>query len=289
MSTSRKIQHVIEPQYAMEGAGVRLRRSFGPVVENHFDPFLLFDHFSFKDPRQGPIVGFPMHPHRGIETVTYMLEGFTRHRDSLGNVDTIGPGDIQWMTSGRGIMHEEMPRQGPNGEVDGFQLWVNLPSDQKWVEPRYQGVAADEIPTVDLDGLRARIVAGEFNGVTGPVTEIAASPLYMDVTVDPERSVRLPVPEGHTAVLYLFEGEAAFEVEEADKWVLVPATHMIRFKEGDYIEIQTTENAHARFMLMAGAPFEEPIFPYGPFVMNTREEIIQAFEELRNGTFVKQN
>lgn len=283
---SRKIQYVIEPQYAMEGAGVRLRRSFAPDTNNQFDPFLLFDHFSFKDPRQGPIAGFPMHPHRGIETVTYMLEGFTRHRDSLGNVDTIGPGDIQWMTSGRGIMHEEMPRQGPNGEVDGFQLWVNLPAAQKWAAPRYQGVVAADIPSVELDGVRARIVAGSFNGVTGPVTEIAASPLYMDVTIEPGRSVSFPIPEEHTLLLYLFEGEGVFEVEEADRLVLVPATHMIRFKEGDSLVVQTTGSSHARFMLMAGAPFREPIFPYGPFVMNTREEIIQAFEDLRNGTFV---
>lgn len=284
---SRKIQYVIQPQYVMEGAGVRLRRSFAPDVNNRFDPFLLFDHFSFKEPRQGPIAGFPLHPHRGIETVTYMLEGFTRHRDSLGNVDTIGPGDIQWMTSGRGIMHEEMPRQGPNGEVDGFQLWVNLPAAQKWVAPRYQGVIADEIPTVELDGVFARVVAGTFNGVTGPVTEIAASPLYMDVSIEPGRSVTFPVPNEHTLVLYLFEGEGVFEVEEADRLVLIPATHMIRFKEGDQLVVQTTENSHARFMLMAGAPFEEPIVPYGPFVMNTREEIMQAFEELRNGTFIK--
>ena len=284
---SRKIQYVIEPQHAMEGAGVRLRRSFGPAIDNHFDPFLLFDHFSFKDPRQGPIAGFPMHPHRGIETVTYMLEGFTRHRDSLGNVDTIGPGDIQWMTSGRGIMHEEMPRQSPEGMVDGFQLWVNLPASKKWVAPRYQGVVAGDIPTVEMDGVSARVVAGTFNGVTGPVTEIAASPLYMDVTIQPGRSVSFPVPEQHTLVLYLFEGEGVFEVEEADRLVLIPATHMIRFKNGDYLQVQTTENAHARFMLMAGEPFKEPIFPYGPFVMNTREEIVQAFEELRNGTFIK--
>lgn len=286
MSTSRKIQYVIEPQPAIEGAGVRLRRSFAPNVENAFDPFLLFDHFSFKEPIQGPIVGFPMHPHRGIETVTYMLEGYTRHRDSLGNVDTIGPGDIQWMTSGRGILHEEMPRRGANGEVDGFQLWVNLPAAKKWAEPRYQGVTADQIPTVVLDGARVRIVAGEFNGVQGPVTEIAAAPLYMDVTIAPDHQVSFPTPEAHTLVLYLFEGEAIFEVEEADGQVLVPATHMLYFKMGDHLRVQTTKDSHARFMVMAGAPFEEPIFPYGPFVMNTREEILQALKDLREGNFV---
>ncbi|HUF38045.1 MAG TPA: pirin family protein [Anaerolineales bacterium] len=293
MNFPRKILHLIEPQFVMEGAGVRLRRSFQPSIEHHFDPFLLFDHFAFKDPRQGPIMGFPMHPHRGIETVTYMLEGYTRHRDSLGNVDTIGPGDIQWMTSGRGIMHEEMPRRGESGTIDGFQLWVNLPASKKWAAPRYQGVVADEIPTVELDGARARVVAGTFAGVTGPVTEIAADPLYMDVTVDPGRAVVIPVPEGHTAIAYLFEGEglfaaAGFSPGNPDEMILVPAVHMLIFADGDHLKIAATPDSHARFMLMAGAPFDEPIFPYGPFVMNTREEIVQAFEELRNGTFIKE-
>jgi len=288
MQKPRKIQYLIEPQYVMEGAGVRLRRSFQPSIEHHFDPFLLFDHFAFKDPRQGPIMGFPMHPHRGIETVTYMLEGYTRHRDSLGNVDTIGPGDLQWMTSGKGIMHEEMPRRGESGTIDGFQLWVNLPAAKKWVEPRYQGVVAGEIPTAELDGARARVVAGTFNGVIGPVSEIAADPLYMDVTVDAGREVEIPVPKGHTAVVYLFEGEGLFEVKERDGQVLIPAVHMLIFDDGDVLKISATPDSHARFMLMSGAPFNEPIVPYGPFVMNTREEIMEAFEELRSGTFIKE-
>ena len=287
MST-RKIQYIIEPQFAMEGQGVKLRRSFQPSVEHHFDPFLLFDHFAFNDPRSGPAFGFPMHPHRGIETVTYMLEGYTRHRDSLGNVDTIGPGDIQWMTSGKGIMHEEMPRAGETGAIDGFQLWVNLPAAKKWVEPRYQGVVADEIPTTELEGGRARVVAGTFNGTSGPVTEIAARPLYMDVTVDAGKSMEIPVPGGHTAIVYLFQGEGMFAVKEQDEEVLVPAVHMLIFDDGDHVRVEATPDSHARFMLMAGAPFNEPIVPYGPFVMNTREEIMQAFEELRNGTFIKE-
>jgi redox-sensitive bicupin YhaK (pirin superfamily) len=231
-------------------------------------------------------MGFPMHPHRGIETVTYMLEGFTRHRDSLGNVDTIGPGDIQWMTSGKGIMHEEMPRRGENGMIDGFQLWFNLPAGKKWVAPRYQGVVADQIPTVELDGARARVIAGEFAGTAGPVTEIAADPVYMDVTVDPGREIEIPVPQGHTAVVYLFEGEGLFA--DREDTILIPAVHMLIFGDGDVLQIAATADSHARFMLMAGAPFNEPIFPYGPFVMNTREEIVQAFEELRNGTFIKE-
>src|SRR3990170_1513563 len=166
----RKIRQIIDPQFVIEGAGVLLRRSFGPRRENLFDPFLLFDHFAFNDPIEGPIVGFPQHPHRGIETVTYMLEGNVRHRDSLGNVGVIGPGDLQWMTSGRGILHEELPQRGPSGVVNGFQLWVNLPAAQKMSQPRYQEVNASSIPAVEKDGVKVRLVAGEYDGVKGPVT-----------------------------------------------------------------------------------------------------------------------
>src|SRR5512136_1174009 len=175
MSNQRQIQSSIEPQTVIEGAGVKLRRSIAPRVSNEFDPFLLFDHFAFNDPLEGPILGFPMHPHRGIETVTYMLEGNVNHRDSLGNSGKIGPGDVQWMTSGRGILHEETPRRGPNGTIYGFQLWVNLPAAQKMGEPRYQEVNAASVPTTIRDGATVRVVAGEFNGTRGPVTEIAAS------------------------------------------------------------------------------------------------------------------
>ena len=173
----RALEQVIEPQMVIEGAGVLLRRSFGPSRENLFDPFLLFDHFAFNDPIEGPLVGFPMHPHRGIETVTYMLEGNTRHRDSLGNMGVIGPGDVQWMTSGRGIMHEEMPKRGPEGTVYGFQLWVNLPAAEKMGLPRYQEVTSDTIPSAasaDENGSKVRVVAGKYDGVSGPITEIAA-------------------------------------------------------------------------------------------------------------------
>lgn len=190
----RQVVEVIDPQYVIEGAGVLLRRSFGPSRANPFDPFLLFDHFAFNDPIEGPIVGFPMHPHRGIETVTYMLEGNTRHRDSLGNVGVIGPGDVQWMTSGRGILHEEMPKRGPEGRVNGFQLWVNLPAAEKMGEPRYQEVAAASIPAQDTDGVSVRVVAGSHDGVRGPVTEIAAQPIYMDVTLQPGSQFDLPIP-----------------------------------------------------------------------------------------------
>lgn len=283
----RKIQHVIKPQMVIEGAGVRLQRSFGPSRANPLDPFLLFDHFAFNDPIEGPIQGFPTHPHRGIETVTYMLEGNTRHRDSLGNMGVIGPGDVQWMTSGRGILHEEMPKRGPSGRVNGFQLWVNLPAAEKMGEPRYQEVKAADIPTVQNNGLDVRVVAGEYKGVQGPVGEIAARPLYMDVTLQPGTSFVQPVPTEHTAVAYIFEGAGFFGLDENDvNGSAVQADAMVIFDEGDEIRVHALDDKPLRFMFMAGGPFGEPIVPYGPFVMNTPEEIQQALADLRNGTFV---
>jgi redox-sensitive bicupin YhaK (pirin superfamily) len=264
----------------IEGAGVLLRRSIAPKVSNEFDPFLLFDHFAFNDPIEGPIRGFPYHPHRGIETVTYMLEGSVHHRDSLGNSGLIGPGDVQWMTSGRGILHEEMPRRGPSGAIYGFQLWVNLPSALKMTEPRYQEVSAAAIPSTELDGATVRVVAGEAGGVHGSVTEIAAKPIYMEVSLRPDSVFVQPIPAGHTALAYVFEGEGLFAGQT------VPAVKLVKFGDGDHIRVQT-ENSPVRFMLIGGAPFGEPIAPYGPFVMNTMEEIQQTLVELRNGTFAK--
>lgn len=285
--SSRKVIDVIEPDYVIEGAGVLLRRSFGPKVENLFDPFLLFDHFAFNDPIEGPIVGFPMHPHRGIETVTYMLEGNTRHRDSLGNSGVIGPGDVQWMTSGRGILHEEMPKRSPSGRVDGFQLWVNLPADQKMIEPRYQEVTVSSIPAVEKNGTKVSVVAGEFEGVGGPVTEIAAKPIYMDVLLQPGTEFSHAIPAGHFAIAYLFEGEGEFGIDLDGGGETIAAVRMVVFGDGDHVRVRASENADARFILIAGGPFQQPIVPYGPFVMNTREEIIQALDELKNGTFIK--
>ena len=286
-TTPRQIKTLIEPQLVIEGAGVLLRRSFGPSRDNLFDPFLLFDHFAFNNPIEGPIAGFPTHPHRGIETVTYMLDGNVRHRDSLGNVGIIGPGDVQWMTSGRGIMHEEMPRRGPSGLINGFQLWVNLPAAQKMSRPRYQEVAAAAIPVARKDGAQVRVVAGEYAGVTGPVTEIAARPLYMDVTLAAGAEINLPTAGGHTVVAYVFEGEGLFSLDEPGAGEHIPAVHMVVFEDGDHFRARAAPASHVRFMLMAGAPFNEPIFPYGPFVMNTPEEIRQALQDLRSGTFVK--
>ena len=280
MTNLRTISQIIEPQNAIEGAGVKLRRSIAPRATNEFDPFLLFDHFAFNDPVEGPIRGFPMHPHRGIETVTYMLEGSVNHRDSLGNSGLIGPGDVQWMTSGRGILHEEMPRRGPSGAIYGFQLWVNLPARLKMSEPRYQEVNASTIPTYEKDGVKIRVVTGVVDGVAGPVTEIAASPLYLDVQLAPDTEWTQPIESGHTALAYVFEGEGVFSSET------VSSVRLIKFGDGDQIRVKT-ENDSVRFMLIAGAPFKEPIVPYGPFVMNTMEEIQQTLQELRNGTFIK--
>jgi len=283
----RKVKQIIEPQLVIEGADVLLQRSFGPNRLNLFDPFLLFDHFAFNDPLEGPIQGFPTHPHRGIETVTYILEGNVRHRDSLGNMGIIGPGDVQWMTSGRGILHEEMPRRGPSGLINGFQLWVNLPAAQKMSQPRYQEINASSIPVLEDDGFKVRLVAGDFKDVKGPITQIAAKPLYMEVRLEPEAEIYLPIPESHAAVAYVFEGEGEFGLVEGEGGETIQAVHMVVFEDGDHIHVRAGLDSPVRFMLMAGAPINEAIFPYGPFVMNTQEEIQQALRDLRNGTFVQ--
>ena len=278
--TNRTISHIIEPQLVVEGAGVLLRRSVSPRASNEYDPFLLFDHFAFNNPLEGPIRGFPKHPHRGIETVTYMLDGSVSHRDSLGNAGIIGAGDVQWMTSGRGIMHEEMPRRGESGNIYGFQLWVNLPAAHKMDQPRYQEVTASSIPVIEKDGATIRLVAGELDGIRGPVTEIAASPLYIDVKLAPASRFIYPIPAGHTVLAYVFEGAGEFGSEA------VKSVSMVVFNDdGDQIEVKSDPGM--QFMLIAGAPFKESIVPYGPFVMNTVEEIQQAIADLRNGTFVK--
>jgi hypothetical protein len=214
-----------------------------------------------------------------------MLEGNVRHRDSLGNAGVIGPGDVQWMTSGRGILHEEMPRRGPDGVIQGFQLWVNLPAAQKMSAPRYQEITADSIPALEQGGARVRLVAGAYAGMTGPVTEIAAQPIYLDVELEAGAGFRLPLPAGHTAVAYVFEGKGTFGSSGGSE--TIDATpRMVVLEGGDEVHAQASAETPMRFMLMAGAPFGEPIVPYGPFVMNTEDEIRQALAELRSGTFV---
>jgi hypothetical protein len=287
MNNARTVTQIIEPKLVIEGAGVLLRRSIAPSRANPHDPFLLFDHFAFNDPLEGPIRGFPMHPHRGIETVTYMLEGSVNHRDSLGNAGLIGPGDVQWMTSGRGILHEEMPRRGPSGNIYGFQLWVNLPAALKMGQPRYQEVSAETIPSVQREGAKIRIVAGEVDGVRGPVTDIAANPIYLDVQLEPGRRFSQAIPQGHTAVAYVFEGGGSFGLDENGGGEFIEAVRLVVLGDGDTLTVQAAPDSPLRFMLMAGAPFNEPIVPYGPFVMNTMEEIQQTLADLRNGVFVQ--
>lgn len=279
----RKVTSVIVPQTVMEGAGVRLKRSIATRTLDYLDPFLLFDHFGSENP-DDYIAGFPMHPHRGIETVTYMLAGQVHHKDSLGNSGVIGAGDVQWMTSGRGIMHEEMPRQH-DGEMTGFQLWVNLPAELKMSAPRYQEILLEGIPElVRADGVKIRVIAGEVEGVQGPVTEIAIDPVYLDVMVPPGTVFSMAVEREHTVFAYVFEGEGRFGGEDTREIVGHP--RMIIFGEGDEMRVKT-DGGHVRFLLVMGKPLHEPVARYGPFVMNTREEINQTLRELRDGTFIK--
>jgi len=287
MDLTHSVSQIIEPQMVIEGAGVQLRRSISPSRENPVDPFLLFDHFAFNDPIEGPLVGFPMHPHRGIETVTYMLEGSVHHRDSLENSGLIGSGDVQWMTSGGGIMHEEMPRRSPEGNVYGFQLWVNLPAALKMSQPRYQEVRADNIPSVQRSGATVRVVAGEFDGVRGPVGEIAINPVYLDVELEPGAEFSYPVPEGHTTLAYVFEGKGNFSMTPNEQGADIESVRMIILGAGDQLNVRASDDSPVRFMFISGARINEPIVPYGPFVMNTEAEIQQAFEDLRNGKFVR--
>ncbi len=281
----RKVQDIIEPQFVTEGAGVRLRRSIATRRLEYLDPFLLFDHFGSDDPNDY-LAGFPMHPHRGIETVTYMMAGLVDHKDSLGNSGTVGAGDVQWMTSGSGILHEEMPRP-KDGKMYGFQLWVNLPARLKMTRPRYQDVPSAGIPEiVREDGVRIRVIAGDVDGVRGAVTEIYADPEYLDVSVPAGRSFGQPVPEGHTAFAYVFEGEGVFGADAGEGGTTVPATRLAVFGGGDVVNLRA-QNRSVRFLLFSGRPLGEPVARYGPFVMNTKEEIAQALADLRNGTFVK--
>lgn len=276
----RQITRVVEPQYVMEGAGVRLRRSIATRQLDYLDPFLLFDHFGSHDPGDY-LAGFPMHPHRGIETVTYMLAGIVRHTDSMGNSGEITLGDMQWMTAGGGIMHEEMPR-GVNDHMEGFQLWVNLPAKLKMCNPRYQEIKAADIPTAAPEtGIEVKVIAGEFAGVQGPVTDIAADPTYLDVKLDAGLRFTQTIPADHTVFAYLFEGEGNFALKTLE------ATRLVIFGEGNQVEV-TAGNKGARFLLVSGKPLGEPIARYGPFVMNTEEEIRQALHDLRDGTFIRQ-
>jgi redox-sensitive bicupin YhaK (pirin superfamily) len=288
----------------MEGAGVRLRRAFGFGETGPFDPFLLLDDFR-NDRPEDYLKGFPWHPHRGIETITYVLSGTVNHADSLGNQGSLGAGDVQWMTAGRGIIHQEMPRGDPAGRMHGFQLWANLPSSLKMTAPRYQDVHAADIPDViDDDGTRVQVVCGTFWGRTGPVDGIAADPQYLDISVPPGRQRRLPIETSRHAFAYVFAGSGTFggastprpvrtdllDAPDADLGDVTTPTmagnrSLVLFDRGDEIVVRAGEEG-LRFLLVSGTPLEEPVAWYGPIVMNTADELQQAFAELKAGTFL---
>ncbi|MGE5302560.1 MAG: pirin family protein [Alphaproteobacteria bacterium] len=279
-ATARRVANIITPQPVVEGAGVRLKRSIATRTLDYLDPFLLLDHFQSKNPADYK-AGFPLHPHRGIETVTYLLAGAVRHRDTLGNSGEITAGDIQWMTAGRGIMHEEMPQVRPEG-VAGFQLWVNLPAKLKMTAPRYQNISAQEIPVLRrAESTTIRVIAGTVDGVAGPISGIAADPVYLDVELSPHAAFAHPVPRGHAVFAYVFEGAGKFGAEEQ---TLVQAPRLVVWSDGDTLEVRAEETP-VRFLLVSGQPLGEPVARYGPFVMNTREEIEQTLQELEQGTF----
>jgi redox-sensitive bicupin YhaK (pirin superfamily) len=283
-SVPRKIETIIEPEAVIEGAGVRLKRSIATRRLDYLDPFLLLDHFASTTPADYE-AGFPLHPHRGIETVTYVLKGEVHHRDTLGNSGSIGAGDVQWMTAGRGIMHEEMPQVRPEG-IAGFQLWVNLPAKLKMTPPRYQDIRSGEIPEIKTDdGARLRVITGTVGEVRGPVTGIAANPIYLDVFVPAHASFSQPIERGHTAFAYVFEGEAKFSGDDKEDGTMISHLRLVVLGDGDYLKV-TTGEIPVRFLLVSGKPLHEPIARYGPFVMNTQDEIKQTLYELRMGTFV---
>ncbi len=294
----RPVKRIVQAQPTIEGAGVHLRRAFGFGNTADFDPFLLFDDFRGDRPADYQ-AGFPWHPHRGIETITYVLAGSVDHADSLGNQGSLGAGDVQWMTAGRGILHHEMPTGDAAGRMHGFQLWANLPSSLKMTAPRYQDVAARDIPEiVDDDGTRVRVVCGEFWGRRGPVEGIAADPSYLDVSVPPGRRKTLPVDTHRQAFAYIFAGSGTFRgasdpfgvlTEKADDVVVREETgnrSLVVFDAGDEVTVQAGAEG-IRFLLVSGKPLREPVAWYGPIVMNTQTELRQALQELQDGTFIR--
>ncbi len=279
----KRVMQIVEPQAVVEGAGVRLKRSIGGRALDYLDPFLLLDHFDSKNP-QDYRAGFPLHPHRGIETVTYVLSGVVKHKDSLGNSGTIGAGDVQWMTAGRGILHEEMPQVRLEG-VSGFQLWVNLAAKEKMTAPRYQDISANEIPEIlRADGTRIRVITGTLDGVTGPVSGISVAPTYLDVSIPAGVTFTHTVEHGHSAFTYVVNGAVNVRVAKNDADVLVHSPALLVWGEGDAIQL-VTDDSPARVLVVSGAPLNEPIARHGPFVMNTRAEIEQTLKELQQGTF----
>ncbi len=299
----RPVKHISGTQSALEGAGVKLERVFGFGDPSMTDPFLMMDDFR-NDRPQDYQAGFPWHPHRGIETITYVLEGSVDHADSLGNAGTLGPGSVQWMTAGSGIMHQEMPKGDFRGRMHGFQLWANLPSSLKMTTPRYQDIGATDIPEIiDDDGTKVRVVVGSFWGKKGPVDGIAADPQYLDISIPPNTRKVLPIDTYRSAFAYIFAGSATFRDASKPFGVLVEKeiggeeVHMrdmsgnrtlVVFGTGDEIVVQSGDEG-VRFLLVSGAPIKEPVAWHGPIVMNTREELEQAFRDLRSGSFIRES
>jgi redox-sensitive bicupin YhaK (pirin superfamily) len=300
MATTRKIHKVLKAKPTLEGAGVHLHRVFGFSEVPAFDPFLLLDDFRSDKPEHY-LQGFPWHPHRGIETITYVLTGDVEHGDSLGNKGVISSGDVQWMTAGSGIIHQEMPKGDRLGRMEGFQLWANLPQTQKMMRPRYRGLTSADIPEIKLaGGATVKIICGRVGEVTGPVTDIVTDPEYLDVSLPAGAEFRHPTPRGHTVFAYVIGGQAYFcqeknpftyEVEgvnyfDMQREPFISNGMLVLTADGDELLV-TTESEPVRFLLVAGRPLREPVAWYGPIVMNTAEELKIAFEEYRNGTFIK--
>jgi redox-sensitive bicupin YhaK (pirin superfamily) len=295
----RAIKKVVPSKPTLEGAGVKLRRAFGFGDTTDYDPFLLFDDFR-NDRPEDYLAGFPWHPHRGIETITYVLAGTVEHGDSLGNRGSLGSGDIQWMTAGSGILHQEMPKGDPAGRMHGFQLWANLPSSLKMTAPRYQDVQGKDVPEiVDDDGTTVRVVCGSFWGKTGPVDGVAADPRYLDIFVPPGVRKVLPVEIERHAFAYVFQGSGTFRDASAPRAVqtdvvgtgverpdFIGNRSMVLFDRGDEVVVQAGEEG-LRFLLVSGKPIEEPVAWYGPIVMNTQHELRVALDEINRGTFIK--
>ncbi len=280
---TRKVKKIFTERPTVEGAGVNLKRVFATAEIPHFDPFLMLDHFGSSDP-DDYIAGFPWHPHRGIETVTYMIAGEVEHGDSLGNSGVIRSGDIQWMTAGSGIIHQEMPKAFA-GTMKGFQLWVNLPKSEKMTEPRYRDLTANRLPEVKpADGLTVKIISGEFNGASGAAQDITGNPDYFDITLEAGASFEYGIEPGHNAFAFVFEGKGVFDEEGTE----CGEGQCALFDGGDKISVAANDSKKLRFILASGKPLKEPIAWGGPIVMNTKAELAEAFRELDNGTFIKE-
>jgi redox-sensitive bicupin YhaK (pirin superfamily) len=303
MNRIRNIARVFTARPTIEGAGVHLKRALGYAQVPRLDPFLLLDDFHSDIPKDY-LPGFPWHPHRGIETITYVLNGRVEHGDSMGNSGVIGEGDVQWMTAGSGIIHQEMPRGDENELLWGFQLWANLPASYKMMDPRYRGITREEIPEVTLDGgVRVKVIAGEEKGVKGPVQGIVTDPAYLDVTIPAGKSYRRSVPAGHTVAAYLIQGSGLFDPENdplayevegnnyfggLERAPGIGRENLVLYGDGELLQVEAGD-AGVRFLLFSGKPIREPVAWYGPIVMNTREELRVAFEELDRGTFIKKS